>query len=268
MQNLGNGTLVINNGINLRDYYPNVEWDILNLTVWRREKLYPCCPNKFPDMTFYITVRRRSLFYNVNLIVPCICIACLTVLVFYLPVNSGEKITLCISILLALTVFFLLLWEMTPTTSMAIPLMGKYLMFTMSMLTTSIFLTVLTTNTSFRGPVTSKMHPWVRTFFIELLPSVLFIRRPEGDKLISPPSCTGDLMAHSAEADVIGDTRPEVHTYENIVPRRPYIRPKMSQCEYPIQIVSSLAGIKAISHKIMIGNHKKMVSYTCKARHT
>ncbi len=46
--------------------------------------------------------RRKTLFYTVNLLIPCVAINMLTVLTFYLPSDSGEKISLCISILLSL----------------------------------------------------------------------------------------------------------------------------------------------------------------------
>ncbi len=53
----------------------------------------------------------------------------LTVLVFYLPSDSGEKVSLSISILLSLTVFFLLLAEIIPPTSLSVPLLGKVSLF-------------------------------------------------------------------------------------------------------------------------------------------
>ena len=42
------------------------------------------------DITFNITIRRKTLFHTVNLIIPCIAITFLTVLVFYLPSDSGQ----------------------------------------------------------------------------------------------------------------------------------------------------------------------------------
>jgi hypothetical protein len=50
-------------------------------------------PNKvLTDITFILTMRRKTLFYTVNLIIPCVGISFLTVLVFYLPSDSGEKV--------------------------------------------------------------------------------------------------------------------------------------------------------------------------------
>ncbi|WAQ98348.1 ACH2-like protein [Mya arenaria] len=176
--------LVIKNGVDLCDYYQNVEWDIINVTARRKEKFYPCCPEPYPDITFNITIRRRTLFYTINLIMPCVAISGLTVLVFYLPSDSGEKITLSISILLALTVFFLLLSDINPPTSIVIPLIGKYLMFTMIVVTLSIFLTVYTLSVHFRSPATHKMSPWVKWMFIDTLPKIIFMKRPPQQKMI------------------------------------------------------------------------------------
>lgn len=71
---------------------------------FRNEKFYTCCDEPYLDITFNITMRRKTLFYTVNIIIPCMGISFLTVLTFYLPSDSGEKVnylllyTLCMSI--------------------------------------------------------------------------------------------------------------------------------------------------------------------------
>ena len=59
---------------------------------FRNEKFYTCCDEPYLDITFNITMRRKTLFYTVNLIIPCMGISFLTVLTFYLPSDSGEKV--------------------------------------------------------------------------------------------------------------------------------------------------------------------------------
>ena len=59
---------------------------------YRNVKFYTCCDEPYLDITFNITMRRKTLFYTVNLIIPCMGISFLTILVFYLPSDSGEKV--------------------------------------------------------------------------------------------------------------------------------------------------------------------------------
>merc|ERR1719266_2113604 len=176
----GNNT--IDMGMDLQEYYISTEWDVMNVPAVRNEKYYPCCEEPYPDIIFYLALRRKSLFYTVNVIIPCVGISFLSVLVFHLPSDSGEKVSLSISILLSLTVFFLLLAEIIPPTSMSVPLLGKYLLFTMILVTFSVVVTIGVLNVNFRTPTTHKMSPWVRRVFIHLLPRFLFIQRPEPDE--------------------------------------------------------------------------------------
>eukprot|EP00090_Calanus_glacialis_P032369 TRINITY_DN5362_c0_g1_i1.p1 TRINITY_DN5362_c0_g1~~TRINITY_DN5362_c0_g1_i1.p1 ORF type:complete len:554 (+),score=42.44 TRINITY_DN5362_c0_g1_i1:117-1778(+) len=170
---------VVEIGIDLTEFYQSVEWDILSVPAQRNVKFYTCCDEPYLDITFNITMRRKTLFYTVNLIIPCMGISFLTVLVFYLPSDSGEKVSLSISILLSLTVFFLLLAEIIPPTSLVVPLLGKFVLFTMILDTFSICVTVVVLNIHFRSPQTHTMAPWVRRVFIHILPRLLVMRRPQ-----------------------------------------------------------------------------------------
>jgi hypothetical protein len=40
---LNNTSNMVAYGIDLREYYPSVEWDILGVPAERHEKYYPCC---------------------------------------------------------------------------------------------------------------------------------------------------------------------------------------------------------------------------------
>ncbi|KFD58288.1 hypothetical protein M514_01051, partial [Trichuris suis] len=177
---LENGRMVwiVANGVDLSDFLPSAEWDIMAVPVKRHEERYECCRAPYIDITFYIYLRRRTLFYSVNLIIPCIGISFLTILVFYLPSDSGEKVALSVSILVCLTMFFNLLVEIIPSTSLIIPLIGKYLLFTMVLVTLSIAVTVFTLNVHYRLPATHRFSKWIRTFFLEFLPKVLMMQRP------------------------------------------------------------------------------------------
>ncbi len=72
-------------------------------------------------------------------------LAILTTFVFYIPACE-HKMTFAISILVTLTVFYLVLIELIPPTSLVIPLIGKYLLFTMFLVSGSIVISVVTLN--------------------------------------------------------------------------------------------------------------------------
>ncbi|XP_022258600.1 acetylcholine receptor subunit alpha-like 1 isoform X1 [Limulus polyphemus] len=183
-------------GIDLSDFYLSVEWDIMAVRARRKEKFYSCCDEPYPDITFNITLRRKTLFYTVNLIIPCVAISFLSVLVFYLPSESGEKVSLSISIVLSLGVFFLLLSEIIPPTSLTVPLLGKYLLFTMILVSFSVFVTIVVLNVNFRSPSSHHMHPWVCTIFLEILPKILMIKRPREPEKVGESRFTEADIKH------------------------------------------------------------------------
>lgn len=84
-------------------------------------------------------------------------------------------------IMLSLVVFFLLLVEIIPPTSLKVPLLGRYLLFTMILVTLSSVATIAVLNVSYRSPATHRMAPWVRKVFIHTLPKYLCMQRPQID---------------------------------------------------------------------------------------
>jgi len=100
-----------------------------------------------------VHIRRRVLYYLFNIIFPCIWLSILSVLGFWLPPDSGEKITLGITVLLAFSVFMLLIAESMPATSEMVPLIEIYLTAVMALTSLSIVLTVYVLQLHHSGPV-------------------------------------------------------------------------------------------------------------------
>jgi nicotinic acetylcholine receptor len=107
----------------------------------------------------------------------------LTCLTFYLPTESGEKVSLGLTVLLAFSVFMLLIAESMPATSEFIPLIGIYFTVVMSLTSLSVLLAVVLLNVHLYGsalkPVPSRLR---RILFYHLAP-FLRVKLHRGTKL-------------------------------------------------------------------------------------
>uniref|UniRef100_A0A3P8W2Z4 Cholinergic receptor, nicotinic, beta 5a n=1 Tax=Cynoglossus semilaevis TaxID=244447 RepID=A0A3P8W2Z4_CYNSE len=182
------------------DFKPSGEWDIVSLPGRKNED-----PDDitYLDITYDFVIKRKPLFYTINLIIPCVLITSLAILVFYLPSDCGEKMTLCMSVLLALTVFLLLISKIVPPTSLAVPLIGKYLMFTMVLVTFSTVCTVCVLNVHHRSPSTHHMPEWVKKLFLVQLPTFLLMRRP-GSSNVRDKLCRKYALPNSTSRNCMG----------------------------------------------------------------
>ena len=106
-------------------FSPNGEWDVIDMPMKRHVVYYPCCPEPFPDLTFWLILKRKPLFYLYNLVMPSLVITGLSILAFLLPPECGEKMSLSVTVMLALTVFLLLIAETMPSQSEVVPLLGE-----------------------------------------------------------------------------------------------------------------------------------------------
>lgn len=169
--------ILINENVDRKDFFDNGEWEILNAKGMkgnRREGFY-----SYPFVAYSFVLRRLPLFYTLFLIIPCLGLSFLTVLVFYLPSDEGEKLSLSTSVLVSLTVFLLVIEEIIPSSSKVIPLIGEYLLFIMIFVTLSIIVTVFVINVHHRSSSTyHPMAPWVKRLLLQKLPRWLCMKDP------------------------------------------------------------------------------------------
>ena len=113
--------------ISTHDFQQNSEWLIYRTSAEWKLTILDCCPGKgYPHVVFTLHLKRRCKFYLMNIVLPCQMLSVLIMVGFFLPPEAGEKISLGISVLIAFTVFLLMIAETIPRTSLAIPLIGGY----------------------------------------------------------------------------------------------------------------------------------------------
>uniref|UniRef100_A0A8C6KK93 Cholinergic receptor, nicotinic, alpha 10 n=1 Tax=Nothobranchius furzeri TaxID=105023 RepID=A0A8C6KK93_NOTFU len=158
----------------LADLVENVEWEVLGMPAERNIVLYGCCADPYPDVTYTLKLKRRASFYVFNLLIPCVMISFLAPLGFYLPADSGEKVSLGVTVMLALTVFQLLVAEIMPP-SENVPLIGKYYIATMTMITASTALTIFIMNIHHCGPDAKPVPKWAKTVILQYMARMCFV---------------------------------------------------------------------------------------------
>ncbi|XP_073468367.1 neuronal acetylcholine receptor subunit alpha-9 [Aquarana catesbeiana] len=158
----------------LSDFVENVEWEMQGMPAVKNVITYGCCSEPYPDITFTLILKRRSSFYIFNLLIPCLMISFLAPLGFYLPADSGEKVSLGVTVLLALTVFQLMVAESMPP-SENVPLIGKYYIATMTMITASTALTIIIMNIHLCGAEAKPIPHWARVVILDYMSKIFFV---------------------------------------------------------------------------------------------
>ncbi|XP_075687250.1 acetylcholine receptor subunit alpha-1-A-like [Rhinoderma darwinii] len=236
------GTLVVINPESDRpdmsSFMESGEWLMKDYQCWKHFVFYDCCPDKpYLDITYHFLMQRLPLYFIVNVIIPCLLFSFLTGLVFYLPTGSCEKITLSVSVLLSLTVFLLVIVELIPSTSSAVPLIGKYMLFTMMFVIASIVITVMVINAHFRTPSTHIMPQWMRKVFIETIPNMMFfstMKRPSQEKK-GKKIFTEDIDI----SDISGKLGPATDTYQSPILKNPDVKSAIDGVKYIAESMNS-----------------------------
>nr|CBN81617.1 5-hydroxytryptamine receptor 3A [Dicentrarchus labrax] len=90
-----------------------------------------------------ITMRRRSLLYIVNFLLPVLFFLCLDLASFLISDSGGEKLSFKVTVLLAVTVLQLILNEILPSSSNRIPLIAVYCIGIFALMMLSLLETIL-----------------------------------------------------------------------------------------------------------------------------
>ncbi|XP_022781674.1 uncharacterized protein LOC111322769 [Stylophora pistillata] len=163
-------------------FVSNGEWELISFPAKRNVIYYVCCPEPYPDVTYTLRIQRLALFYYMNLMIPCLLITVLTVTAFYLPPDSGERITLVITNLLAMTVFMLLVADIMPSTSEVIPVISIYFSGAIFEVSLALLATCFILKCHFHDPASSDMPVWIRHIVLKWMAQFLRVKVPRHRK--------------------------------------------------------------------------------------
>lgn len=79
------------NSLDFTDYLKSGTWDIIDAPGRIETTTKPGTNDTKTMVIFKFVLRRKTLFYTVNLIIPCVLISFVSVCVFALPADAGEK---------------------------------------------------------------------------------------------------------------------------------------------------------------------------------
>ncbi|KAK7493756.1 hypothetical protein BaRGS_00014897 [Batillaria attramentaria] len=97
------------------------EWELVGT-----QTSYTLRQTNYWVISFKFMLRRKILFYVVNVIMPIVLLSLMNCLVFLLPVESGEKMTVSVTVFLSFAVFMSLINDSLPQNSDSLCLFSAY----------------------------------------------------------------------------------------------------------------------------------------------
>ncbi|XP_077992875.1 neuronal acetylcholine receptor subunit beta-4-like [Glandiceps talaboti] len=176
--------------VTLTTHYPTEDWSVIMVTFG---------------------FKRRPLYYIMNIIIPCALMAVLTLFVYLLPCDCGEKMSFSVSVLIAMSVFSLLVGDIMPPTSESVPLIVRYLLFNMVLVSFSILIATFVLRLHHRTRRHLRMAPWIKRVFIDVLPSLMMMEKCKAMKVSSEVNTVQPLFKPSNKPTAKGG-----HTDQNV----------------------------------------------------
>ncbi|XP_040181969.1 5-hydroxytryptamine receptor 3A-like [Rana temporaria] len=167
----------------------------------------------YGEVLYFIIIRRRPLFYIVNLIFPSMLLMIMDIVGFYLPPEGGERVSFKVTLLLGYSVFLIVVAEQLPATGM--PVIGVYFVLCMIMLVVSLMESILLVRIIHKESLHPEVPKWLKKFILVVVAPLVCLKEwiqfttPEEDSSSSTEQTgksTEKLTIYNNE-NVLDDTR-------------------------------------------------------------
>ena len=145
----------------------------------------------FAVLTIELHLQRKLAFTTYILTMPCVFLASLTLVVFWLPASSTDRTGLSMSLFASFLLLLLILTETAAKTSSSMPKLGLYYCFNMVLVMISVFLSSLVVNVQNFGENKRPVPVWLRVITIEF-PGKVFSLTCIGNKKNKQEACSNE----------------------------------------------------------------------------
>ncbi|XP_052812727.1 acetylcholine receptor subunit beta-like isoform X2 [Mya arenaria] len=149
----------------LDNFSENGEWELLETSNTSESAGRSKSESYTYDRLYFtLKLRRRPLYHILNTIFPVILMSCLIVFVFKLPPESGERVGMSLTVLLAYAVYLTLITDNIPQTSLSASILSTYLTIILMLSTLSVIFTIVVLDIYFNHDDDEAPPDWLQKF--------------------------------------------------------------------------------------------------------
>ncbi|CAD5111718.1 DgyrCDS1008 [Dimorphilus gyrociliatus] len=151
--------------VNLENYNENSEWNLEDTDVVKTRRSgfdeYDYCSLKVT-----LKIKRKPLYFVIIVVLPCILLSFISIISFLIPSEGGERISMCMTVMLSFTVFLLVLNDILPRNSDEAPIIALYIIIIMVVMSISLVCTVLIVKLHYKN---SRVPPKLKYFVFKIM---------------------------------------------------------------------------------------------------
>ncbi|XP_061681476.1 uncharacterized protein LOC133503673 isoform X2 [Syngnathoides biaculeatus] len=184
------------------------EWELIGIKAVK-QKIQSSYGGFYEELRFFISVRRRSMLYVVNLLMPCCFLITVDLFSFLLPPQKVDRSLFKMTLILGYTVFLLLMSDLLPITGNTLPLINVFLSLCLALMVVSLLETILITNLLHNSAHYSECPRWIRLLIIQIMGRmVLLSPKPTQVAQIIRNPCTLEMDAFTQSRDEVDPQTP------------------------------------------------------------
>ncbi|XP_053178959.1 5-hydroxytryptamine receptor 3A-like [Scomber japonicus] len=145
----------------------NGEWELADIEVV--PSTLKLDEGTFSQMAYYIILRRRPILYVVNLLVPSCFLLTLDIFSFLLPLQSVDRCSFKMTLILGYMVFLLMMTDLLPVTGEIILVINVFFSISLALMVASLLETIFISNIQSSSSQYNMAPNWLSIFVLRYL---------------------------------------------------------------------------------------------------